>query len=521
MKIGKLNGIVLIFLGLYFSSCTAQERTKKQEAIAQKYPTETATKTASTKTKIESLQLPPVNREFRAAWIATVANINWPSRNNLSVDQQKLEAIAILDRLKEANFNAVIFQARPSADAFYKSDLEPWSYFLTGTLGKDPSYDPLEFWITETHKRGMEFHAWINPYRAHHTNGGSVTDKSMVKKMANETYRLRNGMYWMDPSDEKVQNHVAAVIKDLVKRYDLDAIHIDDYFYPYKEYNGGKEFPDSKTWTNYLNSGGNLTKADWRRANVNKFIKRIHEEIKAEKSYVKFGISPFGIWKDKFPEDVTGTSQYDELFADAKLWLNEGWCDYFAPQLYWKEESGQRFSSLLKWWNQENYKKINLWPGLNTIAVKGVADRPTEIAHQIETTRSILKENSGQIHYSVDGIVKNPAMFEMLKNIYKEKALVPANSWIKIEPITKPELNYKKIGTEVSIAWTSKKQDKVRHWILYSKYGENWEIEILDQPISSKNISIYKSDQKLKIVALKAVDRLGNESDYTAIFIKE
>ena len=301
-KLSTASATVMMTYTLLLSSCAVNKPAssgKPQNVITQPAPVK-----APVKKPEVSFTLPSVNREFRAAWIATVANINWPSKNSLSTQQQKDEAIKILDLLKDANFNAVIFQARPSSDAFYKSDIEPWSYFLTGTIGKAPVpyYDPLEFWITEAHKRGMELHVWLNPYRAHHTTGGPVTEASMVKKMPEQTVRLRNGMYWMDPSDEKVQDHTSKVIKDLVKRYDIDAVHIDDYFYPYREYNGGADFPDSRTWSAYQKSGGNLSKADWRRANVNRFIKRIHDEIKAEKSYVKFGISPFGIWKPGYPQ---------------------------------------------------------------------------------------------------------------------------------------------------------------------------------------------------------------------------
>ncbi len=511
-------------LTFFAQSCSSKKPVTKK--TVNKQPT-TVTKpkpqpTTDNQQPATKIILPEVNREFRAAWIATVANINWPSKNNLSTEQQKAEAIQILDLLSNLNFNAVVFQARPSADALYKSDLEPWSYFLTGGIGMAPSpyYDPLEFWISEAHKRGMELHVWLNPYRAHHSNGGSITSESMVKKMPEQIVKLRNGMYWMDPSDDKVQNHTSAVIKDLVKRYDIDAVHIDDYFYPYAEYNGGKDFPDSKTWSAYLNSGGTMLKADWRRANVNKFIKRIHDEIKKEKSYVKFGISPFGIWKPGYPSDITGSSQYDELFADAKLWLNEGWCDYFSPQLYWKEEGAQRFSSLLKWWQQENYKRIHLWPGLNTVGIKGVQDKTQEISNQIQTTRSVLGKDAGEVHYSVDGISKNYSMQTALQNLYKEKALVPASPWIKTEAVVKPELTVKKSGGFVDVKWISRAQQQVRHYILFSKYGNQWQTEILNSDVQLKSLPSTKAGQSLVTIAIKAVDRLGNESDYTAVEIK-
>lgn len=512
----KASTILFLILSLFITSCA----TKKPEVQDSKKPV--VTKPTPPKVIVEKpeakLNLPEVNREFRAAWIATVANINWPSKNNLSTQQQKDEAIKILDLLKEANFNAVIFQARPSADAMYKSDLEPWSYFLTGSIGKAPNpfYDPLEFWIAEAHLRGMELHVWLNPYRAHHTTGGPITNESMVKKMPEQIIKLRNGMYWMDPSDQATQDHTSKVVKDLVKRYDIDAIHIDDYFYPYREYNGGKDFPDNKTWNDYQKQGGNLTRADWRRANVNKFIKRIHDEIKEEKSYVRFGISPFGIWKPGFPEGIKGSSQYDELFADAKLWLNQGWVDYFTPQLYWKNDGPQSFNSLLNWWESENTMKRHLWPGLNTIGLKDVTDRPAEILSQINRTRSVLKNNAGTIHYSVDGLSKNAAMYNAIKESYKVKALIPKTPWIKTPKLEQPILFAENNGNTINVKWNSLDHQQVFQWILFVKYGETWETEILEKNMISQQIPSIKNGKKLTMIAVKSVDRLGNESDYQA-----
>ncbi len=459
--------------------------------------------------------LPEVKREFRGAWIATVANINWPTRNNLSDEQQKAEAIRLLDLLQDLNFNAVIFQARPSADAFYKSSYEPWSYFLTGQTGKAPGYDPLEFWISESHKRGMELHVWLNPYRAFHTTGGAVTSESMVRKMPSEIVKLRNGTYWFDPSNPKTQDHVSNVVKDIVRRYDIDGLHFDDYFYPYREYNGGKDFPDDKSWNGYLASGGTLSRADWRRGNVNKFIKRIYDEIKAEKNHVKFGISPFGIWKPGYPAGITGSSQFDELYADAKLWLNEGWIDYFSPQLYWKEEGPQRFSSLLKWWDSENLRKRHLWPGLNTVGIKGVTDKSAEIVSQIKTSRTILKESDGEIHYSVAGLLQNPQMVSALKNgPYRDKALVPRTPWLKTNLLEKPRLTYSNGGNTARVEWSASDLQKVKRWVLYAQYGDQWETEILDLADRSKTLAVSKSGKKLRAVTVRAVDRLGNESAY-------
>lgn len=468
-----------------------------------------------------SVNLPEVNREFRAAWVASVANINWPSKRGLSTEQQKAEAVAILDNLKENHFNAVILQIRPSADALYDSPFEPWSIFLTGETGTAPKpyYDPLKFWIEEAHQRGLELHAWINPYRVHHSNGGKVNQFSMVNKMKNQVVKLKNGMYWFDPGKKEVQDHISQVILDIVRRYDVDGIHFDDYFYPYKSYNNGADFPDNDSWNAYKKSGGTLSRGDWRRDNVNKIIQRIYTEIKTEKSWVQFGLSPFGIWKPGFPSDVTGMSQYDELYADAKTWLNNGWIDYFSPQLYWADSAPkQSFTSLLRWWNSENTYKRHLWPGINTVEVKA-SDRPTEIVKQIGITRDLIPEDAGVIHWSYKGL--DEKMLQALKNgPYKEKALTPKSSWMQplISGMPKLELHNQK--NEVTAEWIYGMKDKTVHWILYALYGENWEIQILDADISKIQLPKSKNGKTLNIIAIQAVDRLGNESEYNAKQVK-
>ncbi|MBA5630505.1 glycoside hydrolase family 10 protein [Moheibacter lacus] len=472
------------------------------------------------KEKIEErikIALPEVNREFRAAWIATVANINWPSKRGLSTDQQKAEVIHILDQLKENNFNAVIFQARPSADALYDSPYEPWSVFLTGENGQAPSpyYDPLEFWIEECHKRGMELHVWLNPYRAHHTNGGRVASTSMVHQMPSDIVRLANGMYWFDPAKKTTQDHASQVVKDIVKRYDIDGIHFDDYFYPYASYNNGKDFPDNDSWNEYLRNGGDLSRADWRRENVNQFIKRIYEEIKSEKNWVKFGISPFGIWKSGVPYGVSGLSQYDELYADAKLWLNEGWIDYFTPQLYWPVDAPrQNFSSLLQWWESENTHNRHLWPGLNTVEIK-TSDKPTEIVRQIELTRQLVPNSAGVAHWSYAGLNSN-MLYKLKAGPYKEKALVPKSPWLKPLISERPDLFLADQQNNIQVNWSLKKEENVSHWLLYKRYGETWETEILDSKTTVQTLQKHKNGKRLDMIVIQAVDRLGNESEYEA-----
>ena len=260
-----------------------------------------------------AVKLPTVMREFRAAWVATVDNIDWPSRPGLPADSQQQEIIAILDTAAALGLNAIIFQARPQCDALYSSNLEPWSYYLSGQQGVPPApvYDPLAFWIEAAHDRGIELHAWFNPYRAHHPKGGPISEYSIVKQKPELAKNLNNGYYWLDPAKPETQDHSFSVIMDVVRRYDIDGVHFDDYFYPY----GDGNFPDDETWTAYQQGGGKFNRKDWRREHVNRFIQRLYQAIKKEKPSVKFGISPFGIWRPGHPESIQGYDQYDKLYA--------------------------------------------------------------------------------------------------------------------------------------------------------------------------------------------------------------
>ena len=273
------------------------------------------------------------NSEFRGVWIATVDNIDWPHKGVYTAYSQKLDFIRQLDMHKQNGMNAVIVQVRPSADAFYPSALEPWSEWLTGKQGRSPSpyYDPLQFMIEETHKRGMEFHAWLNPYRANYDVRSASIASNHITKIHPEWFLTYGGKKYFDPGNKEAQQHVINVVKDIVKRYNVDAIHMDDYFYPYRIPN--KEFPDNAS---YKKSGTSLSKGDWRRSNVDSIIKALNAVIKAEKPYCKFGISPFGVWRNKEADPdgsntQAGQTNYDDLYADILLWLKQGWVDYVAP----------------------------------------------------------------------------------------------------------------------------------------------------------------------------------------------
>lgn len=483
--------VVILFLSIVFLSCTSTRQSKNQIAPA----------TAA--------------REFRAAWVATVANINWPSKTGVSTEQQQQEAIALLDFLKDHNFNAVIFQVRPQADALYKSSLEPWSYYLTGVQGKapDPYYDPLEFWIEAAHQRGLELHVWLNPYRAHHVSGGPVSDSSMVKKMPNAVVKLKEGYWWFDPSKKETQDHGVNVVMDIVKRYDIDGVHFDDYFYPYPSYNGNEDFPDSANFAQYQGNGGKLTRGDWRRESVNTFIHRLYKNIKTEKKHVKFGLSPFGIWRPGYPESVSGFDQYDQLYADAKLWLNKGWIDYFSPQLYWPiNRISQSFPVLLGWWSNENKMNRHLWPGIS-ISRDTSALATTETLNQIMISRAMLPKSSGVVHWSISSVTNNANMAKMLiEGPYKKQALVPASSWLDHKAPAAPAVNVMQAGDTMTISWTHTNEKDVFHCVVYSQYGKNWNYRILNQSDRQIALPPLQGKNKLNAVAVTAVDRMGNES---------
>jgi len=476
--------------------------------------------------KIEKSKSLPIEREFRAAWVASVANINWPSKRGLSTDEQKKEAIYLLNLLKNNNFNAVILQVRPQADALYKSDLEPWSYYLTGTQGEKPNpyYDPLEFWIYEAHKRGIELHAWLNPYRAHHTSGGEITEAAIAKKNPEMVVKLETGFYWLDPGNKKAQNHSYNVVMDIVKRYNVDGIHFDDYFYPYPSYNNNKDFPDDKSWKDYINSGGDLKRNDWRRENVNQLIKKIYMSIKTEKPSVKFGISPFGFWRPNYPASVTsGFDQYDELFADAKLWLNEGWIDYFTPQLYWPiNRTELSFPVLLNWWNQENTKNRHIWPGMSIGRIKG-DEGIDEVINQIMITRGMLSNSPGAVHWSIAPLIDSPKLTEAIFNgPYKKQALSPSYPWLNNTKPEIPTFNYTKEKENLVLNWNYKNTVDIANWVIHYKYNSKWEYTIHGRFTNSQIIPLVKTDDKkvksiLNAIAIVGVDKFGNESELLEI----
>jgi len=374
--------------------------------------------------------------EFRAAWVASVDNIDWPSKKGLPVDSQKAEFIRLADMHKSNGMNALIVQIRPSTDAFYPSPYEPWSEWLNGVQGKPPFpyYDPLQFMITETHKRGMEFHAWCNPYRAEFIVGKSSIAPTHISRIHPEWFLEYGGKRYFDPGNKDVQLFVENVIRDIVARYEVDAIHFDDYFYPYRI--AGKEFPDNSSYERY---GGNMSKDDWRRSNVDSIILMLSRSIKEIKPTCKFGISPFGVWRNvsKDPEGsntTAGQTNYDDLYADILLWLKNGWIDYVAPQLYW--EFGHKaapYEVLLEWWSKHTYgRHCYIGLGIYKAGSNQIWKDPTLIPRQIEAMRS-LPNIQGQVYFSSKSFVSNPnGWSDSLRNVYyKEPALIPPMDWLK------------------------------------------------------------------------------------------
>jgi uncharacterized lipoprotein YddW (UPF0748 family) len=364
--------------------------------------------------------------ELRGVWVATVSNIDWPSKKGLSTDQQQAELRAIFAKAAELKLNTVIFQVRPMADALYASNKEPWSEYLTGEMGKAPSplYDPLEMAVKEAHARGLELHAWFNPFRARHSSATSAISEDHLIKCRPDLAKRYGTHYWLNPTHPDVQNHSIDVILDVVGRYNIDGVHIDDYFYPYKEKGAdGKiiPFPDDDTWELYQKGGGKLDRNDWRRDAVNRFVERLYREVKKAKPKVKVGISPFGVWRPGNPPGITGLDAYSELYADSRLWLKEGWCDYFAPQLYWPiKQQKQSFPRLLQWWTEQNVKGRLLCSGLYTSRVTGTDKGwpAGEIIEQIKLTREQAGAG-GHIHFSMRSLMQSSGgVADSLKTLY-------------------------------------------------------------------------------------------------------
>lgn len=374
--------------------------------------------------------------EFRAVWIASVDNIDWPSKKGIAVDSQKAEFIRLLNLHKQNGMNAIIMQIRPATDAFYPSAYEPWSEWLSGVQGKPPSpyYDPLQFMINETHKRNMEFHAWCNPYRADFKIGSASIAPSHITRLHPDWFLDYGDKKYFDPGNKNAQTFVEEVIRDITERYDVDAIHFDDYFYPYRI--AGKEFPDSVSFKRYAN-GMNLE--EWRRSNVDSIILALANGIKKTKPWVKFGISPFGVWRNSDKDargsnTKAGQTNYDDLYADILLWLQKGWIDYVAPQLYW--EFGHKaapYEVLIDWWSKHTYgKHCYIGLGIYRAGSNDAWKDSTQLPRQIKLLRN-TNNIQGMIFFSSKTFNKNPNGWNDSLRLYyfKEPSLIPEMNWMQ------------------------------------------------------------------------------------------
>ena len=481
---------------------------------------------------------PPIPREFRGEWIATVGNLDWPSRRGLPESEQQAQLLAILDRAVRMRLNAIVFQVRPAADALYKSSLEPWSAVLTGTMGKDPGWDPLAFAVAESHRRGLELHAWFNPYRARYNNDRAPASRTHVSRAMASVVKRYGPYLWMDPGEPKVREQTIRVILDVVRRYDVDGIHVDDYFYPYPERDRrGRviDFPDGVSWKKYQKSGGSLGRDDWRRRNVDLLVENLYGEIKKSKPWVQFGVSPFGIWRPGYPSSVRGFDQYANLYADPRKWLAAGWLDYLVPQLYWRSGAPQQnYAELLAWWASQNARGRHLYPGN---AVYKVADRgerwpAAELVNQVRLTRD-QPGAGGNVHFNESAFRANydDVSGRMAAGPYLAPALPPASPWLARGVPAAPLVTRRDARDGIVLQVTaaivagragstaersgssaSRPASPARWWLVRARYPDGWHALVVDAEERTVRLPPDGGGQLADMVAVNAVDRVGVES---------
>ena len=448
-----------------------------------------------------------------------MANIDWPSKPGLATETQRTEALALLDRAQAIGLNALILQVRPAGDALYPSTLEPWSEFLTGEQGRAPAppWDPLAFWVEQAHRRAIELHVWFNPYRARHSSAKSPLAAPHLGVRQPTLVKTYGDMLWMDPGEPAAAAHTLAVVADVVRRYDVDGVHIDDYFYPYPvsvpAVNGVEmPFPDNESYARYRLGGGQQGREDWRRGNVDSLVQQLYLTVHQIKPWVRVGISPFGIGKpERRPAGITGFSQYDKLYADVERWLTAGWLDYLAPQLYWPiDRVGQQFPVLLDHWIAENTAQRHVWPGLFTSQVtRGEAPGPRawpaqEILDQVQQQRQRGDKAAGHIHFSLAALMQDrDGVATQLQAIaYAQPALVPATPWLDNAAPAAPTLRPVAGGVLIEPG----AGEAATRWAVWRRIGGQWRFAVL--PPQQRLIAVQGAD----LLAVSAVDRVSNLS---------
>lgn len=470
-------------------------------------------------------------REFRGAWLHVIGQSQW---QNKSTEQAKAYIRDQFQKLQDAGCNAVIFQVRPMADAVYKSELEPWSAWLTGKRGKAPSpmWDPMEYAIEEAHKRGMEFHAWLNPYRVTSTAKEILPADHASNR---EPYRFvrYNGQVLYDPAYQENRDEICRVVDDIVNRYDVDAIHIDDYFYPYPA--KGQKFPDDASYAKF---GGDTPRDDWRRHNVDMLIEQLHTTVKTAKPWVRFGVSPFGIWRNKKSDprgsESSGLQNYDDLYADVILWAKNGWIDYLAPQLYWELDLAAAPSrKLAQWWN-DNANGVDIYIGQDVKRTMDMADPGNKDRNQLDTKVKIsrrlpaVKGNVWWHGYWVTDNYKGAA--DSLAMKYQSTlALPPAYGDLKKAPLPVSDLHVEIEGRKRFLSWNAptrgerdSETDAVK-FVVYEFFpGEEQNLDDADAMIAVTPLSRVMvsdtDDMKGVIFAVTAIDRMNRESK--PVFVK-
>ncbi|AUJ62576.1 glycoside hydrolase family 10 protein [Bacillus velezensis] len=468
-------------------------------------------------------------REMRAVWIASVTNIDWPSKKGLSPEEQKREYSKLLDDVQEMGMNAVIVQIKPAADAFYPSDYGPWSEYLTGTQGKNPGYDPLAFLVEETHKRNLEFHAWFNPYRItmKHTNLNALSDDHPARSHPDWVAAYGKQLYY-NPGIPEVRQFITDGIKEVVSRYDIDAVHMDDYFYPYKI--AGQEFPDQAEYEQY-GKAHFATIDDWRRDNVNRLVKEINLTIKREKPYVKFGISPFGVWRNAADdptgsETAAGVRNYDDLYADTREWIQKGYIDYIAPQIYWSIGfKAAAYDVLADWWGKEvNNRPVHLYIGQAAYKINNNADPawadPGEYGRQITLNRGSAWIK-GSMHFSLKDLNRNPLDVKnrLIKDMYSRPALIPEMPWLGQSALKKPSVKRAEknaSGHTLYIEDAKSNGKKTAYYAIYrAEKGKQPYLVDTVRKTSSRTQTFSDTDIRAKEACtyiVTSVDRLHHES---------
>jgi uncharacterized lipoprotein YddW (UPF0748 family) len=467
-------------------------------------------------------------REFRGAWLHVIGQTQYA---RMGTEEAKKYITSQIEKLHDAGCNAVIFQVRPCADALYISDYEPWSQYLTGKRGKAPSplWDPIAFTIEQAHKLGMEFHAWLNPYRISTDAKEVLPDSHIAKKEPWRMFKYDNKQFF-DPGIPENRDYIAEVVADIVSRYDVDAIHIDDYFYPYPAANGTKFMADDASYAKY---GNGMERNDWRRSNVDKLIEKLHETIKYEKPWVRFGVSPFGIWRNKRTDprgsESTGLQNYDDLYADVLLWAKNGWIDYIVPQLYWELDTKAAPSrKLVQWWNDNCYG-VDLYIGQDTKRTMDKSDAQTgsrsELDTKIKLTRK-LPNVSGNVWWHGYWVTDNyKGVADSLAQKYQSTiALPPAYGDKNLKPERPTNIKIEKKHGKQYISW-DKPQEKAEpeatdaiRYVVYEFFpGEEVDTE---DPQTIIALTPYNSVQlpedeleKGTLFIVTALDRMNRESN--------